>query len=156
MLFGCITNIPKFTSFVFSKSLHAREIKPTRKKQIFYDFTPTMPGPKMSQRNVSYGVLSFSQKTQMSVSGFWGAFLFSPLPLKLLRKQVHLVILSNTFFVCGYFMIFFVLKFIKSIFCDADRDVVITKLMQMKGGTYQYKGKCFILGKTFHLLSKYC
>lgn len=78
MLFGCITNIPKFTSFVFSKSLHAREIKPTRKKQIFYDFTPTMPGPKMSQRSVSYGLLSFSQKTQMAVSGFLGAFLSPP------------------------------------------------------------------------------
>lgn len=78
MLFGCITNIPKFTSFVFSKSLHAREIKPTRKKQIFYDFTPTMPGPKMSQRSVSYGLLPFSQKTQMAVSGFLGAFLFPP------------------------------------------------------------------------------
>lgn len=86
MLFGCVTNIPKFTSFVFSKSLHAREIKPTRKKQIFYDFTPTMPGPKMSQRSVSYGLLSFSQKTQMAVSGFLGAFLFPPSSLKLLRK----------------------------------------------------------------------
>lgn len=49
MFFGCIADIPKFTSFVFSRFLHAREIKPTRRNQVFYDFTPTMPGHKMSQ-----------------------------------------------------------------------------------------------------------
>lgn len=73
MGFGLITDIPKFTSFVFSRPLHAREIKPKRRKQIFYDFTPTMLGPKMSQRSVSYDLFSFSQQTQMAVC-FGGDF----------------------------------------------------------------------------------
>lgn len=54
MLFGQTTDIPEFTSFVFSRFLHARHIKPTRRKQFSYYFTPTMLGPQISQRSVSY------------------------------------------------------------------------------------------------------
>lgn len=54
MLFGHIIGIPKFTSFVFSRSLHARGQKPTRRKQIFYYFTPTMLGLIMSQKSIFY------------------------------------------------------------------------------------------------------
>ena len=75
MFFGHITDIPKFTSFVFSRSLHAREIKPTRRKQIFYYFTATVLGPKMSQRSVSYDLFSFSQQMQMALSVLGGFFL---------------------------------------------------------------------------------
>lgn len=67
MLFGHITEITKFTSFVFSRSLHAREKRPTKRKQIFYYFTPTMLGLKMCQRSISYDLFSLSQKPQMAV-----------------------------------------------------------------------------------------
>lgn len=75
MLFGHITDIPEFTSFVFSRFLHAKDIKPTRRKQIFYYFTPTMLSPQMSQRSISSDLFSFSQQTHMAVSVLGSFFL---------------------------------------------------------------------------------
>lgn len=167
MFFGLIADVPKFTSFVFSRFLHAREIKPRRKNQIFNDFIMqwwwSHDGHKMSQ------VFLMTYFPSPSKHGWLSLVCFG---LLLPNSEEYLLILSSDFFFLFFFLYFFlkgsgslgrsvvrstfVMGFIRSVSCGAGRDAVVTKLKQMKEWTHQYKWKCFILEETFHLLSKYC
>ena len=102
MFFGLIADVPKFTSFVFSRFLHAREIKPRRKNQIFNDFIMqwwwSHDGHKMSQ------VFLMTYFPSPSKHGWLSLVCFG---LLLPSSEEYLLILSSDFFFFFFFPLFF-------------------------------------------------
>lgn len=102
MFFGLIADVPKFTSFVFSRFLHAREIKPRRKNQIFNDFIMqwwwSHDGHKMSQVFLTTYFPSPSKHGWLSLVCFG---------LLLPNSEEYLLILSSDFFFLFFFPLFF-------------------------------------------------